>query len=171
MRFRERVDHQEKMKELLPAGTIGQAILKKQGRTCDSCSTLRRRSSPKAAARAKELVRKWQEANRKKSLTVEGSNFARSYFNRERLVGNKRKRTVEAEEPVVKEDPPSDPESVEPEAQEEPKRRSHWKWTKKSRSHGRLPSKWREEGPKPRDPGAPRPAFRWSEVSQRKCTR
>jgi hypothetical protein len=119
LRFRERVDHQEKMKELLPAGTVGQAILRKQGRTCDSCSTLRRRSSPKAAARAKELVRRWQEANRKKSLTVEGSNFARSYFNRERLVGNKRKRTVEAEEPVAKEDPPSDPESVEPEAWEE----------------------------------------------------
>ena len=126
MRFRDRVAHQDAIRGRGPKGTVGEALLTKQGEACSTCRDRRTRFRKNAGELLKKRMKRYKAAAAKAA----GFHYARKVLEREQLVRadrpNKdelrvaRAKKAEAEEKEEKEE--SDQEeklSVEPEGEEE----------------------------------------------------
>ena len=81
MSYRERVAHQERIRHLLPPGSVGQHLLRKQGSTCSTCH-VRRRGSRRAVQAYLRRKKKEYEAQKKPAP----AGLARSLLHREGLL-------------------------------------------------------------------------------------
>ena len=81
MSYRERVAHQERIRHLLPPGSVGQHLLRKQGSTCSTCH-VRRRGSRRAVQAYLQRKKKEYEAQKKPAP----AGLARSLLHREGLL-------------------------------------------------------------------------------------
>ena len=127
MRFRDRVAHHDAIRGKSPRGTVGEALLVKQGEACSTCKDRRTRFRKDAGRLLKKRMKEYRAAAAKAA----GSHYARKVFERENLVRadrpNKdelripRVKKTEGKEEEKKEEEESDKEqvSVEPEDNEE----------------------------------------------------
>ena len=89
MSYRERVAHQERIRHLLPPGSVGQHLLRKQGSTCSTCH-VRRRGSRRAVQAYLQRKKKEYEAQKKPAP----AGLARSLLRREGLLKPPGQRTL-----------------------------------------------------------------------------
>ena len=89
MSYRERVAHQERIRHLLPPGSVGQHLLRKQGSTCSTCH-VRRRGSRRAVQAYLQRKKKEYEAQKKPAP----AGLARSLLHREGLLKPPGQRTL-----------------------------------------------------------------------------
>ncbi|CAE7344151.1 unnamed protein product [Symbiodinium natans] len=115
MRFRERVAHQDAIRDKKPRGTVGESLLKKQGEACSTCVSRRLKFRSKASLLLKKRMKEYKAAAAKAA----GSHYARKVFEREKLVRADRPSKAELrsakDESDFEDDPPS-------EGPEEPKK-------------------------------------------------
>ena len=114
MSYEERRKHQEDIRKLLPPGTVGQHILKKQGSACSTCRSRRRKTR---TAVQEYLQRKKKEYESMKKPMPAG--LARSLLHREGMLkppGERRGSSKKGpeEEKKVEEDEEMEAVSVEP---------------------------------------------------------
>ena len=127
MRFRERIEHLEKVRKHVPKGSVGQSILKKQGPACTTCTVRRKISTAAAKAYIAAKAKAKGKASKSSSVAkVSSSGLARHVLKREGLLknpGERRKfRVAEAKKKLEEEDdadPSEGGESVEPEGSEQ----------------------------------------------------
>ena len=127
MRFRERIEHLEKVRKHVPKGSVGQSILKKQGPACTTCTVRRKISTAAAKAYIAAKAKAQGKASKSSSVAkVSSSGLARHVLKREGLLknpGERRKfRVAEAKKKLEEEDdadPSEGGESVEPEGSEQ----------------------------------------------------
>ena len=169
MGFRERVAHQDAIRDKKPRGTVGESLLKKQGEACSTCGSRRLKFRSKASLLLKKRMKEYKAAAAKAA----GSHYATKVFEREKLVRADRPSKAElrsakvAEKVKPKEEEAAGEEeedkfSLEPESSEDesdfeddPPSRSPRR--KKRRSHQ---SRKKEPKEQPRSRQAPRAACR-----------
>ncbi|CAE7372762.1 GIP, partial [Symbiodinium sp. CCMP2592] len=128
MRFRDRVAHQDAIRSKSPKGTLGEALLKKQGEACSTCRNRRTRFRKDAGRILKKRMKEYKAAAAKAA----GSHYARKVLEREKLVRADRPSKDELRSPRVKKpegeekekEEESDQEDKEPEAPGEEQQRA-----------------------------------------------
>ncbi|CAE7515888.1 unnamed protein product [Symbiodinium natans] len=127
MRFRERVAHQDAIRDKKPRGTVGESLLKKQGEACSTCVSRRLKFRSKASLLLKKRMKEYKAAAAKAA----GSHYARKVFEREKLVRADRpskaelrsakvaEKVKQREEEAAGEEEEEDKFSLEPESSED----------------------------------------------------
>ena len=115
MRFRDRVAHQEAIRDKTPKGTVGEALLVKQGEACSTCKDRRTRFRKDAGRLLKKRMKDYRAAAAKAA----GSHYARKVFERESLVRADRPSKDELRTPRAKQTEGKEEEKEEEESREE----------------------------------------------------